>query len=314
MGIWLGDKRFRRVPAPGMLVTRRPELGSARPTMDGGGVRPPGAVCYIAGGCRPADLPQHVRRMPLARPRLLLAAVLLAAAAGCSMNLAPVSGPDRSAIPTAWPWQSLMYAARTDDGRLFVVDLGWRGAGAALERGLARIGARPQDVTDVLLTHSHRDHIAAWRSVRQARFHMVEAEVPLFLGQTVHADLPSRAAVATLGEAGPWPGEVAVRPFSRDTVLAFGADTVRAFVIPGHTPGSAAYLYRGVLFVGDAISRPYHTGYGPGMGIFTTDRAQNRAAIASLFERSRPYGVQWVCTAHAKCARPTERFIRKVLR
>jgi hypothetical protein len=24
--------------------------------------------------------------------------------------------------------------------------------------------------------------------------------------------------------------------------------------------------------------------------------------------------VQWICTAHGKCARPDERFIRKVLR
>jgi glyoxylase-like metal-dependent hydrolase (beta-lactamase superfamily II) len=116
------------------------------------------------------------------------------------------------------------------------------------------------------------------------------------------------------GSPGPWSGEVAVRPFSRDTVYAFGADTLRAFIVPGHTSGSAAYLYRGVLFVGDAVSRPYHTGYGPGMGIFTADRAANRAALASLFERVRPYGVQWVCTAHGKCARPDERFIRKVLR
>jgi hypothetical protein len=69
-----------------------------------------------------------------------------------------------------------------------------------------------------------------------------------------------------------------------------------------------------VLFAGDAISRPYHTGYGPGMGIFTEDRARNHAELVSLFERLRPYDVQWVCTAHAKCARPDARFIRKVLR
>jgi glyoxylase-like metal-dependent hydrolase (beta-lactamase superfamily II) len=244
--------------------------------------------------------------------RLSVAALVLLA--GCTMNLPRVEGPDRSAIPTAWPWESLIYAARTEDGRVFVVDLGWRGAERALERGLARIGARPEDVTDVFLTHSHRDHVAAWTAVRQARFHLAESEVPLFLGRTTHADLPSRVSAATLGDAGPWSGELAIRPFARDTVFAFGADTLRAFLVPGHTSGSAAYLYRGVLLVGDAISRPYHTGYGPGMGIFTADRAGNRAALASLFERVRAYDVQWVCTAHGKCARPDERFIRKVLR
>ena len=248
--------------------------------------------------------------MPLARRTV---PILLAALAGCTMNLAQVEGPDANAIPTTWPSQSLVFAARTAEG-VFVVDLGWGGADRSLRRGLAQIGAGPEDVTDVFVTHSHRDHIMAWPLVRHARFHMMEAEVPLFESTEVHADIPSRAVRRVRGDAGPWPGEVDVRPFSRDTTFVLGTDTIRAFVVPGHTPGSTAYLYRGVLFAGDAISRPYHTGFGPGMGIFTEDRAQNHAELVSLFERLRPYDVQWVCTAHAKCARPDERFIRKVLR
>ena len=233
--------------------------------------------------------------------------------AGCTMNLRQVEGPDANAIPTTWPSESLIFAARTAEG-VFVVDLGWRRAEGALRRGLTQIGARPEDVTDVFVTHSHRDHIMAWPVVRHARFHMHVSEVALFHGERVHADMPSRAARVLQGDAGPWEGEVNVRPFSRDTVFVLGTDTIRAFVVPGHTPGSTAYLHRGVLFVGDAIARPYHTGYGPAMGIFTEDRAGSRAALVSLFERVRPYDVQWVCTAHGKCARPTERFIRKVLR
>lgn len=246
--------------------------------------------------------------------RRLAAVPLLLALAGCTLNLARVEGPDRNAIATAWPWESLIYAVRAADGRVFVVDLGWHGAADALERGLARIGARPEDVTDVFLTHSHRDHVAGWTAVRQARFHLAEAEVPLFVGQARHGDLPSRVSAAAVGDPGPWSGEVAIRPFSRDTAFAFGADTLRAFLVPGHTAGSTAYLFRDVLLAGDAISRPYHTGYGPGMGIFTADGAAGHAALVSLFERIRPYAVRWVCTAHGKCARPDERFIRKVLR
>ena len=233
--------------------------------------------------------------------------------AGCTLNLREVEGPRAEAIPTTWPFESLVFAARTAEG-VFVVDLGWSGADRALRRGLARIGARPEDVTDVFLTHSHRDHIMGWRAVRQARFHLAQAEVPLFQGERAHADLPSRIIRAVRGHAGPWPGEVAVRPFSRDTVFVLGADTVRAFLIPGHTAGSTAYLHRGVLFAGDAIARPYHTGYGPAMGIFTADRRASEEVLVSLFERLRPYEIRWVCTAHGKCARPDERFVRKVLR
>lgn len=238
---------------------------------------------------------------------------LLATLGACTLNLAQVERPGTNAIITAWPYESMVFAARTAGG-VFVVDLGWSGADSKLRRGLAQIGAAPDEVTDVFITHSHRDHINGWPLVRHARFHMMQAEVPLFLGQTGHADLPSRAARTVRGDAGPWPGEVDVRPFSGDTTFVMGADTIRAFVVPGHTPGSTAYLYRGILFAGDAISRPYTTGYGPGMGIFSTDRQRNHDALVSLFERLRPYDVQWVCTAHGKCARPDERFIRKVLR
>lgn len=41
-------------------------------------------------------------------------------------------------------------------------------------------------------------------------------------------------------------------PFSKDTVFVFGRDTLHAFLVAGHTAGSTAYLFRGVLFVGDA--------------------------------------------------------------
>ena len=246
------------------------------------------------------------------RHRICLVLPLLVVA-GCTLNLHEVEGPDANAIPTTWPSQSLVFAARTTEG-VFMVDLGWTGAERSIRRGLADIGARPEDVTDVFVTHSHRDHIMGWRAVRNARFHVMADEVPLFHGEVVHADVPSRAARAVRGDAGPPRGEVNVHAFSRDTTFVLGADTIRAFVVPGHTPGSTAYLHKGVLFAGDAISRAYHTGYGPAMGVFTEDGDAAHDALVSLFERLEPYDVQWVCTAHGKCARPDDRFIRKVLR
>lgn len=241
---------------------------------------------------------------------LALALLLLA---GCTLNVAHVRTPAFEPISSAWPWHSFMYAARTDAG-VVVFDLGWYGADRALAGGLARIGARPEEVSDVFLTHSHRDHIAAWPAVRQARFHLHEAELPLFLGRALHADFPSRAASALLPDPEPRPGELAVRPFSADTAWVLGADTIRAFRVAGHTAGSTAYLFRGILLVGDAVHRFPLTGFGRSLGIFTDDPAASEASLASLFDRALPHGVEWVCTAHGKCARPDERFLRKVLR
>ena len=249
------------------------------------------------------------------RLRWLAAPLLLAlAAAGCTHNLARIQDPPRAvAVPTAFPWESMVYAARTDAG-VMVVDLGWYGSARALRGALKRIGAAPEDVTDVFLTHSHRDHIAAWRLVSRARFHVLAGEVPLLTGQAEHRDVASRVAQAVLGNPAPWPGEVDVEPFSRDTAFVLGADTLRAFELEGHTAGHAGYLFRGVLFVGDALFRSAVEGWRPAKRVFTADRRRNRASLAALRERVRPYDVRWVCTAHAKCARADERFLDRVLR
>ncbi|HEX2092446.1 MAG TPA: MBL fold metallo-hydrolase [Longimicrobiaceae bacterium] len=232
----------------------------------------------------------------------------------CTINLRQVQEPPRSvAVPTAHPWSSMVYVARTDSG-VIVFDLGWSGAGRRLRGALRDMGAAPEEVTAVFLTHSHRDHIAGWRAVRGARFHLTEAEVPLFVGTSLHHDLPSRAAERVLGHSGPRPGEVELRPFRSDTAFTFGSDTVRAFLVPGHTDGSAAYLFRGVLFLGDAVTYNHVNGFGSAQRIFTRDHRRSQASLASLWERVKPYEVRWACNAHAKCAPVGSALIRKVLR
>jgi hydroxyacylglutathione hydrolase len=247
-------------------------------------------------------------------PLRTAAALLLGALAACTLNLRQVQDPPRSAaVATAYPWNSMVYVASTDSG-VVVVDLGWYGAERALRRGLRRVGAAPEEVTGVFLTHSHRDHIAGWRAVRHARFHVAAAEVALLEGGAHHPDLPSRAGERLAGNPAPWHGEVEVSPFARDTAFVLGRDTLRAFLVPGHTAGSAAYLFRGVLFVGDAVAYSYLSGFRPAFGIFTDDPERGRASLAALWERVRPYAPRWVCTAHAKCAPADSAFARKVIR
>jgi glyoxylase-like metal-dependent hydrolase (beta-lactamase superfamily II) len=233
---------------------------------------------------------------------------------GCAYHLAQVQEPGRAvAFTTGGPWRSMVYAARTDSG-VVLVDLGYVGAGGKLRGRLRSLGAVPADVTDVFLTHSHRDHVRAWKTVRGARFHLWLPERALFEGTRGHVDLPSRTARGTFGNAGPRPGEVDVRPFTADTSFVLGSDTVRAYSVPGHTAGSAAYLFRGILFVGDAVARKPLRGYGGADPFFSADTRMNRQSLIGLFARVPMERVRWVCNAHAKCARPSERFITKVTR
>ncbi|CAN5199942.1 hypothetical protein BH20GEM2_BH20GEM2_21280 [soil metagenome] len=242
-------------------------------------------------------------------------AVLLPLLLGaCTANLSRIQDPPLAvAVTTPEHTRSRIYRARTADG-VIVIDLGWIGAEETLRRGLARLGADSADVIAVFLTHAHRDHVAGWRAVRGAQFILAEPEVPLLEGADDHSDGPSRLAARVLGRVGPAPGEVRVHAFTRDTSFVFGADTLRAFRVPGHTQGSAAYLFRGTLFVGDAMSARWSGRLTPPKRIYTADPAQGAASIASLWRRLEPYRVRWVCTAHAKCAAYDEGFRERAMR
>ena len=100
------------------------------------------------------------------------------------------------------------------------------------------------------------------------------------------------------------PRGVTLRPIASDTTLVFGRDTVRALMLPGHTAGSVAYLFRGVLFVGDGAShrgsrlRPARAGY-------SDDTRLARRSLARVLDALPAGAVRLVCTAHARCAELT---------
>jgi glyoxylase-like metal-dependent hydrolase (beta-lactamase superfamily II) len=199
----------------------------------------------------------------------------------------------------------MIYLARTDSG-VIAVDLGWTGAERRLRRGLARLGASPADVKYVFLTHAHRDHTYGWRQVRQARFVLGTDEVPFFTGGRRYRALLPRIGDWLVTYAHPRPDEVSTVPLSRDSMFVFGDDTVFAYPVPGHTPGSMAYVVRGTLFGGDAINwRPW-TGFRGARPEFSEDLARSRASLRALWNRLDMSRVRAACTAHAKCGPLTE--------
>lgn len=239
----------------------------------------------------------------------LLTAGLLA---GCSHRLQPLQQPPESvALTTRGLNVSMIYLARVPAG-VVVVDLGWTGAERVLDRGLERLDADAADVVGVFLTHSHRDHIGAWRRVRGAPFHLAAGEEAFLRGEARFRGWIPRLAERIWPSDRPAAGELRLLPFARDTAFAFGADTLRAFRIPGHTEGSAAYLFRGTLFVGDALARPPLTGFRVTAPGFADDPSLARRSLDSLWRRVQPFPVRYVCTAHAKCAEFSPAFLRRV--
>lgn len=221
--------------------------------------------------------------------------------AGCTPDLAPIQDPPRAAAgTTTGPWASMIFVARTDSG-LLAIDLGWSGAATVLPGLAAQVGGAPGDISHVFLTHAHRDHIAGWPLVRQARVVLGAAEVPLLLGEAAYRGWVPRLGDELNDYRHPEPGDLALLPLGSDTAIALGRDTVWAFPVPGHTPGSMAYLFRGILFGGDAINWRPLAGFQGARPEFSDDAAGSRASMALLWARLNPGRVRLACSAHGRC-------------
>lgn len=247
-----------------------------------------------------------------ARLSALLGMLLLASA--CHLPAPPLSEPRQAAFAlTGGSNASMIYVARTTDGVL-AIDLGWWGHGKSLTRALESLDATTADVRWVFLTHSHRDHIAAWRTLRQARFHVGAAEQSLLFGDSAHGGWIPRWTDRIKATRAPKRGELTISAIGRDTVLVVGADTIRAYLVPGHTPGSVAYLFRGVLFLGDAVTYTRRGGFAPAKRGFSDDPRTGAANLSRLWEKLPPGAVRHACTAHGRCAQFTPQFVKDVAR
>jgi glyoxylase-like metal-dependent hydrolase (beta-lactamase superfamily II) len=233
--------------------------------------------------------------------------------ASCTHDLGLIDESRAVALTTTGPWASMIYLARTDSG-LIVIDLGWVGAERTIKKGLARLGADASDVKFVFLTHAHDDHTYGWRYFPGSAFVLGGADVDFFTGKRTYRELLPRIGNRLGGGESSGRGSVRIIDIGSDTSFVLGADTLRAFRVPGHTPGSMAYEFRKTLFMGDAINwRPW-TGFRGTRREFSENEVQSRASILDLFARLDSSRVRTACSSHAKCARFDDRFRRAVLR
>jgi hydroxyacylglutathione hydrolase len=244
------------------------------------------------------------------RPASLACLVALACARPAKP---PATGSGSAVALSGGPNTSMVYLARVPSG-VIAIDLGWWGAERSVRGVLSGLGASPDDVTDVFLTHSHRDHVGAWRLVRRSRFHVAAAERATFVGERAHRGWIPRTFERLKRSALPRRDEVNVRTFSRDTAFVFGRDTLRAYVVPGHTAGSVAYLFRGILFLGDAATYTRWGGFAPARRGYSDDARTAARSLDALWARLPRDTVHSVCTAHAKCSALTPAFLADIKR
>ncbi|MDR1049069.1 MAG: MBL fold metallo-hydrolase [Synergistaceae bacterium] len=170
---------------------------------------------------------------------------------GALKQYAP-SGSSPSAI--------MAFLVRTG-GETILIDAGLgepSGARASqLPEALSQIGVDPGDVTLVLITHMHGDHIGGLlrdgqRAFPSARVLSSRVERDFWLGGDSAARFPNRASGFEMARRALGAYSGAEESFEFDTVVAPG---VRALDARGHTPGHTAFLLEcggeRLLFWGD---------------------------------------------------------------
>lgn len=166
------------------------------------------------------------------------------------------------------------YLVDDPDG-LVLVDAGLPGHLGQLRDHLADSDRSLADIRAVLLTHGHPDHTGLARALQQAGadiwVHQQDAGIlrdgprsamrhakpersmlPYLLRRPAAITTPLHLARKGAFTAPAVPG---VRVFGADQRLDEVPGKPQAVVLPGHTPGSTAYLFpeRGLLFTGDAL-------------------------------------------------------------
>jgi N-acyl homoserine lactone hydrolase len=140
--------------------------------------------------------------------------------------------------------------------RIALVDVGGFGQRLLLQDRLGELGLKPDDVTDVLLTHSHYDHSINWLLFQQANIVIGGKELEWALQQPWGETFVPELYVREMKQS------PRLRRVEEGDEVFPG---VTAHMTPGHTPGS-------LVFVLEAGDRDF---------VFTGDACKNRAELVS---------------------------------
>jgi len=202
-----------------------------------------------------------------------------------------VNGYDIDVMVTGYPGKTVCHGGlgwstivlMRGHGRVAMIDTGGMGVRRLLLERFRERGVAPEDVTDLLISHAHYDHMLNWTLVGHARIVIGSQEMAWALKEPW-----GRSPVP----------ELYVRELNGWNTVHLAADGeevmpgVFARVTPGHTPGHLCYIIKGrdfdVIFTGDAIKN--RAEFVCGRTDMTYDEKTSSASVAAIWSlwRSRP--------------------------
>ncbi|MFJ7750836.1 MBL fold metallo-hydrolase [Arthrobacter sp. NPDC097144] len=208
--------------------------------------------------------------------------------------------------PLVSPWGRFgLYSYFIDAPEPAIVDTGIASSPAeGLLPALEQLGRSIEEIRWILLTHGHIDHLGGAKALWEltggkAKVVIHEADAPLLRSRRAHVDEYVQGRSRYLNDAdgvlrqtasakavisGEMEPTVLVR--GGETLCLGGGVTVSVHSVPGHTPGSVAYVLdgRSSVFVGDAVQIHGAANRFPGY----TDPDAYRASLYYLRDTVRP--------------------------
>ncbi|HWW86792.1 MAG TPA: MBL fold metallo-hydrolase [Vicinamibacterales bacterium] len=156
-------------------------------------------------------------------------------------------------------------------GGVGLIDAGLEPDAAAIRAALERMGKSSDDVRAIFLTHGHNDHSGGALAFPSAAVYVMQPDVHMV--ERLRAPDGRRVVV--------------IRALRDGERVEISGTVVEVFGVPGHTPGSAAFLVNGVLFLGDSAASLWDGRVQPNT-LLSENAGQSVRSLGALAERLRP--------------------------
>lgn len=164
-------------------------------------------------------------------------------------------------------------------GSNVLIDAGGDKKASAIKERLKTYDLDAENITQLLFTHGHTDHLAGTDQFTNATTYAIEEEHSKILEEDIKID----------------------ESLYDGQSLAFDDIEILPLHVEGHTPGNAVFVINKVLIMGDTASSSDKGEIIPSPSFFNEDDPLAKQAIADLYTRIKQeeIEIEWIVFSHS---------------